>query len=61
MASASAQEGIPAARRGRKATGLLGAGWAAAGVEPTPDRLAVTGLWLVNHGSKEGTYALEAP
>lgn len=59
MASASAHKGKLVARRGRKATELFGAGRAAAGVEYlTPDRLAVSGLWLVNHWSQEGTYAL---
>ena len=59
MVSASAHKGKLAARRGRKVTVLLGAGRAAAGVDPTPDWLVVTGLWLINHWCpKEGTYAL---
>ena len=59
MASASAHKGKLAARRGRKVTVLFGAGRTAAGVNSIPDRLAVSGLWLVNHGPhKEGTYAL---
>ncbi len=58
MASASVIKGIPVARRGRKATELLGASRAATGVITTPVWLLLMGLWLVIQGSKEGFHAL---